>query len=127
MKKLLFAGLMVIALVATTFAAGPIPDQAADLEAVVEAAGELTEAAYGSCSGCSGNWVWSRVKEVWRWVSGSEERIWCYYRYTYPSYTCVDTGDARHIMFIEAASSAHYIGCYWTSSTAFSNVRLWYY
>ena len=102
-------------------AAGPDPAQSANV-----AESLATEAAGGSCSGCSG-WKWAHVEEAWRYVSGSEERIWTSWRESLPSYAYVDTGDASHHMFIAGAASGHWVGTYWTSSTRFSNVRLWYY
>jgi hypothetical protein len=88
-------------------------------------AGEAGETSSGSCSNCSG-WVWQRPEECWRYVSGSEERIWVYFIASPPSYAVVDTGDARHLQFIEACGNYHYLGTYWESSNTFSNVRLWY-
>jgi hypothetical protein len=44
---------------------------------------------------------------------------------TIPDYAQIDTGDTRVDLFIGACASGHWIGHYWTSPTAFSNVRLW--
>ena len=118
LKKIFFVGLFILTLTGVAFAQGANPMGAIE-SASLETAG-------GSCTGCSG-WVWVHTQEAWRYVSGSEERIWLYFTVTHPAYAVVDTGDARHIMFIESASSAHYLGLYWTSATTFSNVRLWYY
>jgi hypothetical protein len=112
--------IMVFLFAMPALAAGPDPAQSANV-----AESLATEAAGGSCSGCSG-WRWAHVEEAWRYVSGSEERIWTYWRESRPNYAYVDTGDARHHMFIAGAASGHWVGTYWTSSTGFSNVRLWY-
>jgi hypothetical protein len=127
MKKLLFIGLMVFVLTGMAYAASPDPKEAAEVAAARKTpeAG-VTETNSGYCSSCYG-WVWGHVLEAWRYVSGSEERVWLYFRESYPSYAYVSTGDARHTMFISGAASAHWLGTYWYDSYTFSNVRLWYY
>ena len=128
--KMLVLTTLFVLWVSPVFAEGDNPPEA-DTMAVAEygekySVDEAAESARGSCSGCSG-WVWAHALEAWRYVSGSEERIWLYFRETKPSYAYVDTGDARHLMFLHGAASAHWISCYWTTSTTFSNVRLWYH
>jgi hypothetical protein len=99
-------------------------------EAATElASAESTEAASGgfSCAGCANGWIWTRVEEAWRYESGSEERIWCYIRSGYTgSYAHTSTADARARMFIEAASSGHWVGIFHLGGGLFSNVRLWW-
>lgn len=106
---------------------GDVPKeaQAQELARATEAGTEAVETSNGSCTGCSG-WVWTKAKECWRYESGSEERIWMYTVSGQPTYSQVDTGDARHRQFIAACESGHWLGQYWTSASAFSNVRLWY-
>lgn len=100
----------------SSYALGPNPPHSAG----------ATETSSGSCSGCSG-WVWVKPKECWRYVSGSEERIWMYTRTAANPYMYVDTGDARAQQFIAACGAGtHWIAGFWTSSSIFSNVRLWY-
>ncbi len=84
---------------------------------------------YGSCSGCSGNWVWGKVREAWRYTSGAQERIWLYFATTNPSYIWVDfkAEPVLSRMATEAAESYHWFGTYWKSSSTWSNARLWYY
>jgi hypothetical protein len=90
--------------------------------AVTEARGN----AVFSCGGCSG-WVWTKVREAWRWQNGSDERIWVYILTGYTGdYADVSTVDARHKMMIEAAASAHWIAFFADGSGGFSDVRLWY-
>ena len=125
MKKLLvlIGVIVVVALfsISTTFAAGENPPQS---DAVTESG--AAETASGNCAGCNG-WVWSHVEEAWRYVVGSEERLWVNFRVEVPPVDAVvDTGDVRHLMFLEAASSGNWLGCYWSSSSVFTNVRLWY-
>jgi hypothetical protein len=121
--KILVLATLFVLWVTPAIAAGPDPAEA-DTSAVLESG--VGEAVGGSCSGCSG-WVWARPSEAWRYVSGSEERIWCYFVGGVPAYAYADTGDARHLMFLKGAASYHYIGTYWHSSSSFSNVRLYYY
>jgi hypothetical protein len=123
MKERLIKGFVLVVAViflASPALAGPDPAESAG---VAEAG--AVETAGGSCSGCSG-WVWAHAKEAWRYVSGSEERIWLYFLESAPGYAQVDTGDARHFMFLLAPASTHWLGTFWTSGTTFSNVRLWY-
>ena len=102
----------------------PEPPEAFQLDPAFSSA-EAAEAVGGSCSGCSG-WVYYKPRECWRYVSGSEERIFMYFQGN-SNYAYIDTGDARHKQFIEACGNNHYIGLYWVSSSSFSNVRLHYY
>jgi hypothetical protein len=127
---LAFAFVMSLAL-ATSAVAQDAPREskavnaAAESAKVSEAGAGAVETATGSCVGCNG-WVWAHTKECWRYVSGSEERIWLYFNEALPANAQVDTGDARHKLFIEACSSAHWLGTFWTGNTTFTNVRLWF-
>jgi hypothetical protein len=123
MTKVNIVGVVVLLLIFAmpAFMSGPNP-----VGSVALADSSVTESAGGSCSGCSG-WVWAHVKEAWRYVWGSEERIFTYWLESKPSYAYVNTGDARHHMFIAGAASGHWVGTNWTSSSSFTNVRLWYY
>jgi hypothetical protein len=104
----------------------PKEAQGRALAKAAEASGtEAVETASGSCTGCSG-WVWTKARECWRYESGSEERIFMYTVSGQPTSSEVDTGDARHRQFLGACESGHWLGQYWTSPTAFTNVRLWY-
>ena len=128
--KMLVLTTLFVLWVSPVFAEGDNPPEA-DTMAVAEygekySVDEAAESVRGSCSGCSG-WVWAHALEAWRYVSGSEERIWLYFRESSPSNLYADTGDARHVMFLQGAASAHWLATYWTSSTTISNVRLWYY
>lgn len=128
--KMLVLTTLFVLWVSPVFAEGDNPPEA-DTMAVAEygekySVDEAAESVRGYCSGCSG-WYWAHAKEAWRYVSGSEERIFLYFRETKPSYAYADTGDVRHLLFLHAVTSGHWIACYWTSSTTFSNVRLYYY
>jgi hypothetical protein len=120
-------GLVLSTALAASAQQGDVPKeaQAQELARAAEAGTEAVETASGSCTGCSG-WVWTKAKECWRYESGSEERIWMYTVSGQPTHSEVDTGDARHRQFIAACESGHWLGQYWTSTSAFSNVRLWY-
>jgi hypothetical protein len=114
---------------APAFAQGDVPKEATTEQARAETA-EATEAANGnfSCTGCAVNsWIWTKVSEAWRYESGSEERIWCYILSGYTgNYAEASTADARARMFIEAASSGHWLGLFHLAGGQFSNVRLWW-
>ena len=122
MFKSIIVGVVALALLVAmpAIAAGPNPP---GTENAPDAAG-LTEVNTGSCSGCFG-WVWAHALETWRYVSGTE-LLWLDFRESRPNYAIVDTAGNRDEMFIAACVSNNWIGIYWTSSTSFSNVRLWY-
>jgi hypothetical protein len=131
MKKLLFIGLMIFVLTGMAYAAGPDPWNAP--EAIAHRAmtkstepGVAAGYGYGYCAGCSG-WVWFHAREAWRWINGTQENVWVYIQENSNYYADVDAYDAKHIMFISAAASNHWLGLYWTDSYDFSNVRLYYY
>ena len=89
---------------------------------------DILDANEGSCSGCSG-WVWGKVQEAWRYTSGAQERMWLYFTTTAPSYVWIDhrAEPVLSKMATEAAESYHWFGTYWTSTTRWTNARLWYY
>lgn len=124
-KTLIVAALLLLAPIAEAQRAD-VPQEAGVVELDRS---QATEAALGTfvCGGCSTGWVWTKVQEAWRYESGSEERIWVYMHSSYSgSYAVTSTADARARMFIEAASSFHWVGLYYAGSSTFSNVRLWY-
>jgi hypothetical protein len=127
--RLAFAFVVMSFALVSAAVAQDAPREAKAVNAAAEAAAATeagaVETATGSCVGCNG-WVWAHTRECWRYESGSEERIWLYFNEALPANAQVDTGDARHQLFIEACSSAHWLGTFWTNNTTFTNVRLWF-
>jgi V8-like Glu-specific endopeptidase len=105
--------------------AGPPCNGAIEMENIYpEIASFFPQSQGGSHSGGIG-WSWYFVLEAWRYNTSNSERIWLNMNGNSDT-AWVDAKLQPTIghMFKAAAESGHRLGIYWTSATAFSNVRL---
>jgi len=130
MKTLFVLGLSLVVAIGTfslsAFAAGPpVPPKVT----AASAGADLTQPEkLGGCSDVpdtSGYWKWGHVKRVWTYWSGGtghfyadfyDSGMWC-------AFGLLGEGQ----MFTNAATSRHWVGIYWTSSSSWSNMQYWYY
>jgi hypothetical protein len=81
----------------------------------------------GRRTGATG-WVWYRLEETWSYDSGGSHRVWANTRgNTDTFWVDAKAHPALADMMNEAASGAHWIRIYWTSTSTWTNARLWYY
>ncbi len=73
-----------------------------------------------------GGWNWYLPLESWSYFNGSTQRLWAEFRNSTDTIETNANNDQAQ-MINHATSNNHWLGIYWTSSSAWSSSRLWYY
>jgi hypothetical protein len=127
MKSLVLASACVFLVATATAQERPASiSVGADAAATSDVRGGVGSRAGGAGEPLALGWNWYLPLESWSYFNGSTQRLWAEFRNSTDTIETNANNDQAQ-MINHATSNNHWLGIYWTSSSAWSSSRLWYY